>query len=75
MVASEGGKERLGCVYGRNGQVALLCGVGGFLALAIGMIVQHAYMWAAVATEKQEGGPSIQLTIWDVDSSTGLLAN
>ncbi|RWR82214.1 putative transmembrane protein [Cinnamomum micranthum f. kanehirae] len=74
MVASEGGKERLGCVYGRNGQVALLCGVGGFLTLAIGMIVQHAYMWAAVATEKQEGGPSIQLTIWDVDSSTGLLA-
>ncbi|XXG65252.1 hypothetical protein AAC387_Pa05g3003 [Persea americana] len=73
-VASEGGKERLGCVYGRNGQVALLCGVGGFLTLAIGMIVQHSYMWAAVATEKQEGGPSIQLTIWDVDSSTGLLA-
>lgn len=74
MVASEGGKERLGCIYGRNGQAALIYGVGGFLTLAIAMIVQHTYMWAAVSTDKQEGGPSIQQTIWDIDSSTGLLA-
>lgn len=74
MVTGNGGKEKFECVYSANGGIALLCAAGGFLTLAIAMIVQHAYMWIATISDDHRGGPSIQLTVWDVDSSTSMYA-
>lgn len=37
------------CVYSGSGKTPLLCGGGAFLALGIGMVVEHTYMLVAVS--------------------------
>ncbi|XP_058091457.1 uncharacterized protein LOC131237609 isoform X2 [Magnolia sinica] len=74
MVMTGVGKSRFECVYSGNGEIALLCGLGGFLTLAIAMIIQHAYMWVALVSSTSPRVGSSHLTIWETDSSTSLLA-
>ncbi|KAG9450541.1 hypothetical protein H6P81_010506 [Aristolochia fimbriata] len=48
------GKKRtaLRCIYSGSGEVALLYGSGGFVTLAVAMLVQHTYIWLAISNKK-----------------------
>ncbi|KAK3027744.1 hypothetical protein RJ639_042484, partial [Escallonia herrerae] len=58
--SDEGGYE---CRYSGSGTTPLLCAVGAFVALAIGMVVEHTYMLVAVS----KSTPPALIT-WDPDS-------
>ncbi|KAM7485017.1 hypothetical protein LguiA_001026 [Lonicera macranthoides] len=61
--AKGGDGEGYKCVYSGSGKTPLLCGGGAFLALGIGMVVEHTYMLVAVS---KSAPPA--LLAWDPDS-------
>ncbi|XP_010259395.1 PREDICTED: uncharacterized protein LOC104598846 [Nelumbo nucifera] len=48
MLLSSNEERRHACIYSDSGKTPLLCAGGAFLSLAIAMIVEHAYIHAAV---------------------------
>ncbi|XP_068641593.1 uncharacterized protein [Aristolochia californica] len=58
LVSTENRRTAVKCVYSGSGEVALLYGAGGFVTLAVAILVQHTYIWLAVDKKKTQSTPT-----------------